>query len=373
MHYINHDLIRAESWLERRAFVHRWAEIGLRDRRWTPPLFFKLRPALGDAHMRRVLATCFRFTAVGLERKQTFQGHPAQTMPIAPLIEETVATAVFQLDPRRTDRTAHFSLFRTINDRSSLRLFMDSVGEHLREAGSFRVLGPFGLSPHLERGVLHTHWDTSHPVYTAYNQPFMPELMDGVLRPFATQHLYTLPINPTHAPSNSIELTQFDPQRLATDLLPLFQIACQNRLGVPLPDEAEAAFILRLLLHDQLMVWGALLNGRIVGFMLLQPDDGAARRRARGGKLLWQVGLYHLLRRRPTARGRLLFGGVLPNMRQQGVGRALLHKLQMIGTDQGWKAVDAGPFDGRETAVSFLTNHANATPLQQYVIYEYFL
>lgn len=373
MQYMNYDLLRADNWLEKRLFIHQWAQMGFRDQRWVPPLFFALRPSLTDPHMQRVDATLLRLTAVGFQARRTDRGHSIQGVPLSASMEQTIATAALQLDPRRSDRTTHLTLFNTVNNRDSLRIFLDKLGELLMDAGSFRLLGPFGASPFLERGVLQNHWNLTPPIYTAYNQPFLPELMEKVLRPFATQQLYTVPIRPNSVEKTvgNVTLTPFEPARLAADLLPLLQAACQNRLGLPLPDEMEARFMLRQLLPEQLTAWGAELDGRIVGFFLVQPDDGAARRRSRGGKLAWQATLYQLLRRRPTRRGRLLFGAVLPNYRKRGVGQMLLHKLNALGIAQGWERVHIGPLDSGDTAVPWLRTHANAIDRQQYTIYEY--
>jgi GNAT superfamily N-acetyltransferase len=373
MPYINHDLIYANSWFEQRRFIHQWANIGFQDRRWVPPLFYRLRPALYDAHAKRGRLFCIRIDAVRMDKKDAFRGYPGQAMPLAPLIEEVVATAVIQIDPRRTDKTAYFSLFHTINDRATLRILFDSLSELLREVGCFRLLGPFGLSPFLERGVLQTHWDKSHSLYTAYNQPYFPELLAPILRPFMTQHLYHIPLpQRLAAPARpDITIVPLSPHRLATDLLPLLQTACQNQLGCPVPDAQEAQFLHRLLPVRRQMLWGAEIAGQIVGFFLMLPDDSRARQRSRGGKQFWQIGMHQLLQQQKTQQGRLLLGGVLPQFRAQGIGRALVQKALSLGAEQQWAHIVAGPFSAEETAVSFFQATCTIQKQQKYIIYDY--
>jgi ribosomal protein S18 acetylase RimI-like enzyme len=108
-------------------------------------------------------------------------------------------------------------------------------------------------------------------------------------------------------------------------LLPLLAAACDRGLGFPPPDAAEATFLLRWL-GRSVSGWLVEDKGQPVGFVLVQPDEGARLRQA-GGAKAWGWRLWWWLNKgQRVENGRLLFAAVLPEARGQGFGRQLLQQ-----------------------------------------------
>jgi GNAT superfamily N-acetyltransferase len=286
-------------------------------------------------------------------------------------LERTVAAAVALIDPRRQDRTAYLGLLHCINNVDTLGRFLDGAAELLRPRGVRRLIGPTGLSPHLGSGLLQDHWQQTPPLHTPYDPPYLPEMADIVLSPLARSRLYrlNLPDVIPAAPAGRAQLAPLEPARLAGDLLPLLAAACPNWAGSIPPDAAEAGFLLAWLTPWPLFGWLAEVDSEPVGFVLLQPDLAPRLRRANGGRNpLWRLWLAWA-GRRPVRHGRLLFGGVLPEWRGQGIGSQLLHQAQMTGRELGWQSLTIGPAPTGAAANKFLAHHG-AKAEQSYGLYQ---
>jgi GNAT superfamily N-acetyltransferase len=151
---------------------------------------------------------------------------------------------------------------------------------------------------------------------------------------------------------------------LTADLLPLFAAVLGDAtIGCPLPDEAEAAYLLRSLGEAGRTGWLAEQDGRPVGFVLLGADTAGALRRARGGRRLHRRSLLAASVRSGRERaGRVVFGGVLPAARRQGIGRQLWAAVLHTAREQRWKTMAVGPV-WSAPAAAFLTNQG-AVPIQ---------
>lgn len=374
--YFNHKIHVAYSAWEQWEFRRSWWRLYAQDSRWTPPYYPTLRRALNTAKNSHLARMAFGMVHVDAIRRRQRQGVEQLRQPPTPMVtalEVALAAAVAVVDPRRHDRTAYLSLLHVLNDRETLRFFLDSVGERVRDYGRFRLLAPTGLSPHLGSGVLQDRWSLWPPLHTPYNPPYLPELLSDVMNPVETRRLYHLSAHAddgTAAADAAVKLVPLAPQRLAGDLLPLLAAACENRLGFPLPDAAEAAFLLRWLGEKTLSGRLALVDGDPVGFVLLQPDLAPRLRRANGGRsLLWRL-WWQMVKRRETRNGRLLFGAVLPEFRRRGIGRRLLQQTVATARACGWETITVGPLREDATAVALLSQFG-ARPRQTYAIYEY--
>jgi GNAT superfamily N-acetyltransferase len=284
---------------------------------------------------------------------------------------QPVATAVALHDPRRRDRTLYLALVRCVNDTPSLERLLSYLAEEVQASGCHRVIGPIGLSPHLDSGLLEDCWNETPPLHTSYNPPYLPELFKSVLRPLGASRLYQLeiPAELPPAPRAQAQLYPLEPARLAQDLLPVLAAACSAWLDFPSPDAEEAAFLLRWLGRWPLYGWLAQLDERPVGFVLLQPDAAPLLRRAHGARdLLWRLWLARCSCSR-LRQGRVLYGGVLPEWQGQGVGRQLLHQALVTGHQLSWQRLRIGPLPDTAPAGAFLERHG-ARPRQTYRIYE---
>lgn len=371
--FFNHRFYHSRTWFERWEFMNKWRSLQQWDKRWVPPHQPTMSWALNAN--QNPFAAAMNFSPVyveGLrrERQRTLGTGMEKPMQVTTPFERPLVSAILASDPRRTDQTANLAMFVTENDRESIRFFLDGVATLLEQNDRYRLIGPTGLSPHLGSGLLQDYWDQMPPLHTPYNQPFLPEMVNKILRPIGEQRLYQLPIMPFSPHPAPFQLLPLQPADLAGELLPLLQAACQNRHRFPVPDEVEAQFLLRWLSFAPLFGWVAQQDGRSQGFVLMQPDVGHWVRRLKGGRGLWRRSVLPWAVRRPVTNGRLLFGGVLPAARGQGIGRALLEKSMVTAYQLGWHTMTVGPLDARDTAVHLLT-HYNATPKQTYTLHEW--
>ena len=365
--YFNHTTHFAQGRWSRRAFAHKWWRIYANDPYWVPPYYPKLHRELEPAknsHLAR-MRPVFAFSEA-LPRRTSRKGRSLAGAHF----DQPVASAVALCDPRRRDGTAYLALFRCANDRGSLRHLAERLAEELWASGCRRVIGPTGFSPHVGTGLLQDYWNEIPPLYTPYNPPYLPEVASDALRPLGRSQLYRLevPPEPPIASRGPAKLTPVEPARLATDLLPLLEAACPSWADFPPPDVEEGAFLLRWVGHWPLQGWLALVDDTPVGFVLIQPDLASRLRRANGGRNpLWRLWLAWASRR-PAQTGRVLFGAVLPEWRDRGIGRQLLHQALSAGHSRGWTSLSIGPVPSTAPAGGFLEHHG-AQPRQTYLLY----
>jgi GNAT superfamily N-acetyltransferase len=283
-------------------------------------------------------------------------------------MEEAVATAALMADPRRRDGTAMLALLSVANDVESLERLLTTAQEQAFARGCVRLLGPVALSPYLGYGALLDHFDQTPPLYTPYNAPYLPEVLDAVLERVQTARLYHMPIatstEPLPGPATLRPLTMGDD----TKVLPTLLAALDEAAEFPRPDAVEAAFLLSWWSIAPRLGWIAEVDGEPVGFVLLQPDLASALRRAKGGRNpLWQL-WWQWRRTQPSRRGRIVAAGVLPSWRRKGIGRQLWAAALATAYLQGWQSVNIGPVADDSAAEAFLLAHG-AQPLQHYALY----
>jgi GNAT superfamily N-acetyltransferase len=367
----------------RREFLHAWWTIYRDDRRWTPPEYSRLRRELDprrNDHLARLAATLIHVDALhrtGVSRSRTDQ----QEIPLTSVFERPLAAAMAVIDPRRRGQTAHLALPNLANDGEAFDRLYYHLVEMLSEKNYHRVVGPVGLSPHLDSGMLVDGWNEWPPLHTPSNPPYTPELVERRLRTLQTGHLYhaAVPPRPTPMPPGPASVRLFNPARLATDLRPLLVAATDNPVaGFPPPDETEATFILRQLRPKTLTGLLAEIDYVPVGFLLLGPDTAGRLRAARGGRALWGRALIGLETRffgkNRVSRGRLYFGAVLPEQRGQWIGRQLWGRALSEAAAQDWESLTAGPIwlpgKGESPTVAFLERQG-AVSRQTYRLYEW--
>lgn len=379
MPYFNYSVVARDaatvSWLDRREFAHNWWRLYEDDRRWTPPeyglLTREIQPAR-NPHLARLVPGLVRVEALFRNNMRT--SRQDQPVPLANVFERPLAAAVYTLDPRRTDRTGYLALLQTSSDEEGLHRLLSHAREAMRPLRVKRVIGPVGLSPHLDSGVLVDSWDAWPPLHTPSNPPYLPERLAQQMNVLQTGRLYEAAVpDSALATDGPAVLEPLDPARLAGDLLPLLIEATANpRAGFAPPDEAEAAFLLRWLRAGSLLGWTAMIDNQPVGFVLLGADRAAAVRRSGGGRKLWGRFAAAARRESPQA-GRLYFGAVLPAYRRRGAGRQLWKAAMQTAHEQGWSVLRAGPVwmpDRGESAAAAFLAAVGAEPRQTYHLYE---
>jgi GNAT superfamily N-acetyltransferase len=372
--YFNHYTCVAQNRWQRRAFLSGWWRIYADDPRWAPPYFPTLRRELEpehNPHLARMNPVFIHNQALPKRRSSTRRDAEWTASTGNPFSERTVAATVALCDPRQGNRTVYLGLLRCVNHAESLEHLLDGLSEHLWANGCRRVVGPTGLSPHLETGLLEDHWNQTPPLHTAYNPPYMPEVVSSLFEPVSIGRLYHMPVS-LHIPaaySTQAQILPFGLARLATDLLPLLQVACSPWTDFAAPDADEASFLLRWLGRWPLFAWLAEVDDKPAGFVLLQPDVSPLLRRSNGGRHpLWRLWLAWRVQR-PVRQGRVVFGGVLPQYQGQGVGRELWHQVLVTAHLQGWKTLSIGPLPDTSPACAFLEGQG-ALPRQTYRLYQ---
>lgn len=372
-HYYNYQTYIADGRWARLSFLRSWRAIYADDGWWTPPdhrtLALALRPGRVE-HLDSAAPILLHVNALRHSgRRMTVAGGAGYGAP-GSIFESPVAAVVLLRDPRRQDRATYLGLLHFANDDDVLDRLLGILLEELWRTGSRRIIGPTGLSPRLESGALHDHFDVTPPMDTPYNPPYVPEILDQALQPLARSRLYYAALDEAAAqpPTSPAALSPFPADRLVHDLLPLFSCAFDAAEGAPPLDQPEATFLLDWVQTWPTEFWLATMNDRPVGFLALQADLATSVRRANGGRNpLWQSWLAWR-KRRPAMAGRILFGGVAESWRGHGIGRQLWQHARRRAHQQGWRSLTVGPiFDGSHAA-AFVT-HMGATPRQTYVTY----
>ncbi len=373
--YHNYTTHIAESYWGRRSFLHQWWGIYAEDRRWTPPLYswwYEVLVRNSGPHLARCQMYLIHLEAA-IKRSVTNIGYGG-SLSLA-FDERCVAACVLLIDPRRSDGTAHLALIHCVNDQEALERLVAMAWERAAEHGVVRLIGPTGLAPRWGAGLLLDHFNRAPPLHTPYNPPYAPEIFGSVLSFHSTARLYELSVaNGIAAVAKAAahldppcHIVPLQPERLKADLLPLVQTICEED-EFPTPDDLEIDFILRCWHLPFLCGWLALIGDQPVGFVLFQADRSRDLRRAGSGRSL--VRRWWLLARRKSAvtAGRVLLGGVAPQWRVRGVGRALLCQMLASANDWGWRTLTFGPLSTDSSAAAFL-EAAQATPMQTYALY----
>lgn len=366
--YFNYTSQMAEDRWARGTFLRRWWHIYARDPRWVPPFYPQLRHALQPGrtpHLDRQAPLLIHLEALPGRRRSDQGGWTTSGLAM----EEGVAAAVFLVDPRRQDRTAHLALLRCVNDEESLERLLAAAMEPLWARGCRRILGPMALSPHLHQGLLQDHFHLLPPLHTPYNPPYLPELVEGLMEPVSTARLFEVAVSgPAERPEGPARLVPCTAAELATVPLSLWAAATADWGDFPAPDAPEVAFLSQWVGIWPVWGWLAVVGEQPVGFVWLQPDLAAQLRRARGGRPLpWRWWL-RWRSRRPVSAGRLLWGGVLPAWRGQGIGTQLWRQALATAWEQGWRTLTVGPLPEPSPGAGFLQKRG-ASPRQRYALY----
>lgn len=376
--YFNFRVESADGYWDRVGFLRKWWRIYADDARWTPPAWNRMRQAVVTRRFAHLERSRPRYIVVEAlpRRRQTHVGNqPFPNMGQGVLMEEPVAAAIAMIDPRRTDDTAHLAMLHAANSRESLERILYAAQEQVGHEGIRRLILPVGLSPYLGTGVLQDHFHRAPPLHAPYAPPYVPELFSTVCRPLGRSLLYTSDGDAnTGGPapaSGPAVIRPLDPNRLATDLLPLFAQTMPSWAEFPLPDRPEAEFLLWWILRRPALAWTAEVEGRPVGYLLAQPDGGGPLRRCRGGRSLLGRLLLQFLELWQPRSVRVLFAGVDPDYRRRGIGRQLWQQMLSAGPVNGWQTVTAGPLPSTARAGLAFLNAVGLSRRETYLLHRY--
>lgn len=374
--YFNYSVVPAESWWDRNSFAGTWWRLKNEDPCATPPYYPSFRRELEpgrNPHLRHLRSRLITLEAMVRPRSRQQVGPSVlkEEIGLQPILENRVAAAAILYNPVGGQQAAYLGLLQCINDEDTFERLIDEAASTALEWGARRFIGPTGLSPQLETGLLMDSWDQQAPTYTPSNSPYLPEIIEGSLTPAGVSRLYRLDIGTEDAsrtkPSGDIQIEPLDINRLAKDLLPLMAAAGDPRF--PSADMEEAEFLLRWTYLPTRVGWTVSLSRRMVGFVLVQDDRAPELASTRGGKSLLNRALLSVRMSRPATSGRVLFGGVLPKFRSQGAGSRLLTQVVTYGRERGWEYVTIGPVPEGIPAERFLKKRGAVTR-QSYQIYQ---
>jgi ribosomal protein S18 acetylase RimI-like enzyme len=369
---LRYDL--AESGLERWGFLQTWWRLYAQERHWAAPYYPLLKEALdpgSNPHIYRLAPRLVCLRGVAREPRQSaINGELFANLGRGIVVEANISCALLMYDRRRSDGSAYLALFHSQNTLSGLEGLLEFAAEELAPLGARRILGPLGISPYLSSGALANLWNQTPPIYAAYNPPFLPELMAQVMEPVAVQRMYHLAVTaiPGVEISGPATLEPLEARRLSGDLLALLEAACQTLEGYPPPDVLEAGYLLNRIGEWPHWGWLAKVDDHPAGFMLLQPDVSPLLQRTRGGRTLKQRLALNLLRSHPVQNGRVIFGGVAPAFRRQGIARQLWQQAVRFARSQGWDSISVGPLSEDGPGARFCTS-LGGQPKQQYLIF----
>jgi GNAT superfamily N-acetyltransferase len=280
---------------------------------------------------------------------------------------------------RRQDHAACLALLQCANTPEGLERLMEEIAIDLAEQGIHQVVAPTGLSAYLETGALQNNWDRLPPLNTPYHPPYMAELLESLMDPFAETRLYHLPVpgddssqgyqGGSHAGYPDLRFIPLNARRWSEEIPSmLFQAACPAWGGFRTPDEAEISYLKRRAAQGPVLGWLAQVAGQTAGFALLQPDLSALMKRTKGGNGMFGQILLQIGKRLPARAGRVLYGGVLPGWRRHGIGSELLSRAFDTARQKGWRSLIIGPLPAEWQSGAFLEKYG-ATAEQTYRLY----
>jgi ribosomal protein S18 acetylase RimI-like enzyme len=370
--FFNYSTHWPTDWWARRSFIDAWWKIYASDPRWIPPDYVAWRRLLTNrdvAYWQRVGAQSLYLEALPARRQQP---HTSATQPslAGAVFEEPVAAAVLLYEPTY-DGTAYLSMLHCVNDEETLDRLLGAAIEQSMEAGCTRLIGPTGVIPAWCSGVLTNFFHVFPPNHTPYNPPYLPDLLAAAMTVCHQSVLLRLPVRSSGSPTTGPATIQpLDPATLDKALLSLLDAALTPHAVAPKLAADAASLLIRWVTVHPTVGWVACVDETPVGFVVVQPDLAPVMRRFGGGRPLAMRWVAALAQRRPTQRGRLLFGAVAPEIRRRGIGRQLLSQALVYAASVGWCELSCGPFANPSPAVTCL-QAAGASIEQCYVLFEW--
>ena len=372
--YFNYTTLYPHNGWERRSFWNDWWRLYADDAQAAPPAYHALgrfvRNAAHPWHERMATQLLAMHALPQRTAAPSFNANAPLTSAMT--FEEPVAAAMLQLDGRRQDGAAYLGLLRCANDEETLERLLAKAFEVAAEQGAAHLLGPTGVLPAWQPGVLMSHFNRLPPWHTPYNPPYVGDLLAAVMEPWLETRLFEFAIPAALPPAPQPALIEPLPlARLSTHLLPLLTEAADLGAAFPACDDLEAQTLLQWLGSTlSPLAWLATVDAVPVGLIMLQPDLAPLLQRSGGGRGLVGRAWLALGKGRRVAAGRLLLGAVLPGWRGRGIGLQLWRHALQAAAAAGWQRLTCGPLPPASPAAAFLTRRG-ATAAQHYVTFKW--
>lgn len=261
------------------------------------------------------------------------------------------------------EKTVRFGLFDFIDDPRVASALLRAVELWGAEHGMDKIEGPMGITDFDKEGMLVEDFDMLGSVYTYYNAPYYPKIMDELgyrkrtdwvqLRvpvPDATPPIYTR-IAERAARLHHVRLLQITNHQIRNgwglDVFHLFNKAYANLFGFSefTDDQAQQLIDRYIWLVDKSLM-PVLVNehDELVGAAITMGSINQAMRKA-GGKLL-PLGWWHLLKSLTLKREEtvdMLLIGLRPDYQGTGINAMLFAHLIPIYKKFGFKWAETGP------------------------------
>jgi GNAT superfamily N-acetyltransferase len=290
--------------------------------------------------------------------------------------EEPVAAAILRLNPEQP-AVAELAILRVVNNEEALERLLHFAWEQVVYAGCERIVGPTGILPGWQDGLLLNAFDRTPPLHTPYNPPYAPDLMAGVMEPCAETALWELPV-PADDPANlpplpaEVSIEPISLATLAAEHASLWQALWPGFPGLQIPSRDDLSGLAQELERWPTTVWLARAGEEAAGFVALQPDGAELLRTTGGGRsLLSRLWLYGRRQRVRSRTGRVVAGGVSPNWRGRGIGSQLWLRALAWARRQGWATLTTGPAPGDVGQGAALPSVWQARPLRHYQTYQW--
>ena len=259
-------------------------------------------------------------------------------------------------------RIGFFGFFETTDDFAVARGLLDSARDWLKERGMETMRGPGGYSTashESHQGILVDGFDTPPTVELTHNPPYYGQLLEryGLVK-VKDYHAYLIEID--GMPDERLERIvsqvrarrQIETRRIDLShareevdrIVTIYNEAWADNWGfLPLTDaEAEAMAASLKLVADPGLMRFAYVNGELAAVLGALPDPNVPFR-PRWNRLFdtdFMRVTRLLLTRRHIPRIRLMFFGVRPRFRNQGVDAILFHECLAYARERGYRTCE---------------------------------
>lgn len=259
-------------------------------------------------------------------------------------------------------RIGFFGFFETTDDFAVARALLDSARDWLKERGMETMRGPGGYSTaahESHQGILVDGFDTPPTVELTHNPPYYGQLLEryGLVK---VKDYYAYLIEVDGMPDERLERIvsqvrarrQIETRRIDLShvreevdrIVTIYNEAWENNWGfLPLTDaEAEAMAASLKLVADPGLMRFASVDGELAAVLGALPDPNVPFR-PRWNRLFdtdFMRVTRLLLTRRHIPRVRLMFFGVRPRFRNQGVDAILFHECLAYARERGYRTCE---------------------------------
>lgn len=288
--------------------------------------------------------------------------------------------------PREPAGTGHFGFFESPDDPEVVRALLGTAEGWLRLRGRQRAIGPVGITPRDQIGLLVDGFDRPAALLTPYNPPYYPGLLEAAgYRPILNLRAYAwrpdmvdtrgmIGLGTQIAARGALQIRSVDPDRLESEALLIARLlnqAFQHVWGyIPISDAEALAIAAHLApVLDPSLCLIALRRGEPCGVAITVPDVNWLFRRI-GGRW-WPFGWLVALRwRHRIPHARFMALGVPSGRRATGTAVQLMlatHRALIAG---GYRSAELSQVFDENQSMRRLLERMGCQVIKRYAVYE---